>query len=121
MRNLISSVQMNQEGWISIPLLASFNRVKQLTRIPDAELVREVLTLSSTAEVSGDWVRMANNQWTRFVLPPLTSQPTPPETATAQESGEEDGSVEEEDEDDVEFLMNQDNQHHSWTSQRHPS
>ena len=112
---------MNPEGWISIPLLASFNRIRQLT--PDPQLVREVLTLSSVAEVGGDWVRMGGNQWAQFVLPPPTpsgNQPTP-EMATAQESVEEDGNAEEEDEDDVEFVISQGHETPSWTSERHPS
>ena len=112
---------MNPEGWISIPLLASFNRIRQLT--PEPQLVREVLTLSSVAEVSGDWVRMGGNQWAPFVLPP----PTPsahqhtPETATAQECVEEDGNAEEEDDDDVEFVISPEQGNPSWTSERHPS
>lgn len=112
--------QMNPEGWISIQLLASFNRIRQLT--PDPPLVREVLALSSVAEVSGDWVRMGNNQWAPFVLPPSTPsahQPTP-ETATVQESMEEDGNAEEED-DDVEFVMGQEHENAGWTSERHSS
>lgn len=114
--------QMNPEGWISIPLLASFNRIRQLT--PDPQLVRDVLTLSSTAEVSGDWVRMGGNQWTPFVLPPPTPSalhPAPPEAATVQESMEEDGNVEEEDDDDVEFVISQEHGNSSWTSERHPA
>lgn len=114
--------QMNPEGWISIPLLASFNRIRQLT--PDPQLVRDVLTLSSVAEVSGDWVRMSGNQWTQFVLPPPTPsapQPTPPEMAVGQESLEEDGNVEEEDDDDVEFVMGQEHGNPSWTSERNPA
>lgn len=110
---------MNAEGWISIPLLASFNRIRQLT--PDPQLVRDVLTLSSTAEVSGDWVRMGSNQWTSFVLPPSAgsaAQPTLPETATVQGGLEEDGNVEEEDDDDVEFVMSQEHGNQSWTSPR---
>ena len=111
---------MNPEGWISIPLLASFNRIRQLT--PDAQLVRDVLTLSSNTEVSGDWVRMSGNQWTPFVLPPpsgSTVQQALPETADVQEGVEEDGTVEEEDDDDVEFVMGQEHGNQSWTSQRH--
>ena len=112
---------MNPEGWISIPLLASFNRIRQLT--PDPQLVREVLTLSSVAEVSGDWVRMGGDQWMPFVLPPSTPsghQPTP-ETANVQESVEEDGNAEEEEEDDVEFVISQEHENPSWMSERHLS
>jgi la-related protein 1 len=112
---------MNPEGWISIPLLASFNRIRQLT--PEPQLVREVLTLSSVVEVSGDWVRMSGNQWAPFILPPPTPsahQPTP-ETETAQERVEEDGDAEEdEDEDDVEFVISQEHENPGWTSERRP-
>ena len=119
------AAQMNPDGWISIPLLASFNRIRQLT--PDPQLVREVLTLSSVAEVGGDWVRMGGNQWTPFVLPPPTSSghQSTPETATAQESMEEDGNAEEDDEDDddddVEFVISQEREHPNWISERPPS
>ena len=51
--------------WISIPLIASFNRVRQLT--VDPSLVREVLVLSTVVEVRDDWVRMAGRE--QFVLP----------------------------------------------------
>lgn len=112
---------MNPEGWISIPLLASFNRIRQLT--PEPHLVHEVLTFSSVAEVVGDWVRMGGGQWAQFVLPPSTpsgSQSTP-ETTTAQEGVEEDGNAEEEDDDDVEFVISQGHENPSWTSEWHPS
>ena len=56
---------MDARGWISIPLIASFNRVRQLT--VDPSLVREVLVLSTVVEVRDDWVRMAG--WEQFVLP----------------------------------------------------
>lgn len=113
---------MNPEGWISIPLLASFNRIRQLA--PEPSLVRDVLTLSSTAEVSGEWVRMSGSQWEQFVLPPPTGsapETAPPERAPVQEGVEEDGNVEEEDDDDVEFVMSQEHGIQSWTSQRHSS
>jgi la-related protein 1 len=107
---------MNPEGWISIPLLASFNRIRQLT--PDPQLVRDVLTLSSVTEVSGDWVRMGGNQWTQFVLPPPTpSAPQPTSLETAVEP-EEDGNIEEEDDDDVEFVISQEHGNSGWASER---
>lgn len=58
---------MDSKGWIPIQLLASFNRVRQLTL--DMTLVRDVLLLSSVAQVhqGGDWVRMGG--WESFVLP----------------------------------------------------
>jgi len=47
---------MDSKGYIPISLLASFNRIKQLTL--DARLVREVLLLSAFVEVRGGMVRM---------------------------------------------------------------
>ena len=56
---------MDAQGWISIALLASFQRVK--ARTLDPQLVRDVLTLSSLVEVREDWVRM--HRWRNYVLP----------------------------------------------------
>lgn len=116
--HLTIMVKMNPEGWISIPLLASFNRIRQLT--PEPHLVREVLALSSVAEVNGEWVRMSGGQWTPFVLPPSTpsAHQATPETAPVQESEGGEGGAEEEDDDDVEFVMSQEHENPSWTSER---
>ena len=70
---------MDARGWIPIPLIASFNRVRQLTQ--DIQLVKDVLTLSSHVQVRGNMVRMGG--WEQFVLPdaaPSTveEQPLPP-------------------------------------------
>jgi hypothetical protein len=56
---------MDARGWIPISLIASFNRVKQLTM--DVQFVKDVLTLSSLVQVRGSMVRMGG--WERFVLP----------------------------------------------------
>ncbi|KAG2003409.1 hypothetical protein CC2G_004009 [Coprinopsis cinerea AmutBmut pab1-1] len=60
--------RMDSRGWIHIPLIASFNRIRSLTM--DLNLVREVLHLSQMVQVRGDWVRMG--RWERFVLPDAT-------------------------------------------------
>ncbi|KAH9933903.1 uncharacterized protein B0H18DRAFT_1115261 [Fomitopsis serialis] len=57
--------QMDSRGWISIPLLASFKRVQQLTT--SLQLVKDVLALSSLVEVRDDHVRM--HQCAQFILP----------------------------------------------------
>lgn len=59
---------MDSKGWVPISLIASFNRVRQLT--VDIHLVRDVLVLSSVVQVKGDWVRMSG--WDKFVLPDAT-------------------------------------------------
>ncbi|THU93317.1 hypothetical protein K435DRAFT_584294, partial [Dendrothele bispora CBS 962.96] len=57
---------MDSRGWIPINLIASFNRVKQLTT--DEGLVREVMALSSMVEIRGEFVRI-RGVWERYVLP----------------------------------------------------
>jgi hypothetical protein len=56
---------MDARGWIPISLIASFNRVRQLTQ--DVQLVKDVLYLSSLVQVRGNMVRMGG--WEPFVLP----------------------------------------------------
>jgi la-related protein 1 len=90
---------MDPHGWISIPLLASFNRVKQVTM--DVQLVHEVLTLSTLVEVSGDWVRMGGQQWKQFILP----NTAPSENEQSSEHMEEEVQLDEDEEEEVEFVM----------------
>ena len=58
---------MDSQGWIPISLLASFNRVRQITL--DPQLVRDVLALSQIVEMRDDCVRMGGGEWMQFVLP----------------------------------------------------
>lgn len=60
---------MDARGWIPISLIASFNRVRQLTQ--DVQLVKDVLYLSSLVQVRGNMVRMGG--WEPFVLPDAAS------------------------------------------------
>lgn len=82
--------QMDSNGWVPIPLLASFNRIRQITT--DESFVRYVLNLSTVVEVkyqqgidtdtdtdktSGfvGMVRMKDRgDWERFVLPNARAQ-----------------------------------------------
>ena len=54
--NLVKDVflrsKMNDEGWISLHVIASFNRVRMLT--PDLAMIMEALLDSPTVELSGD-------------------------------------------------------------------
>ncbi|THH29241.1 hypothetical protein EUX98_g4936 [Antrodiella citrinella] len=128
--------QMDSRGWISIPLIASFNRVKQLT--VDLQLVRDVLMLSSLVEVRGDFVRM--RAWQQYVLPaapPSTVEVTSSESTSDEytyqsyahpefeETGSGTSTSHDEDDDDdedelseeeVEFVMGKDQG--SWTPER---
>ena len=87
--------KMDSKGWIPIPLIASFNRVRQLT--PDAQLVKEVLGISSLVEVRGNHVRLANQQWANYVLPGAAE--------STVEGEEVEKETEEGEEDDVVFIL----------------
>lgn len=65
MLTFIFSHQMDSRGWVPIALIASFNRVRQVTT--DVQLVRDLLMLSSVVQVVDEWVRMSG--WEQFVLP----------------------------------------------------
>lgn len=115
-QNLVSDIflrkRMDSRGWIPISLLASFNRVRQLTL--DPQLVREVLAVSQIVEMRDDCVRMGGGEWAQFVLadaPVSTVQGTNGEEGrgTVEEEGdhvEEEGEVEDdEEEEDIEIVM----------------
>jgi la-related protein 1 len=101
---------MDSRGWIPIPLISSFNRVRLLT--VDPSLVREVLVLSTVVEVKDDWVRMSG--WEQFVLPNSAKSEvedfafegsSQAGTINADEVGEGEADGEEEEEEEVEFVM----------------
>ena len=100
---------MDSRGWIPISLLASFNRVRQLTL--DPQLVREVLGLSQIVEMRDDCVRMGGGEWAQFVLadaPVSTVGGTIGEVGNGGEGDhvEEEGEGEDEDEEeDIEIVM----------------
>ncbi|KAG1738136.1 uncharacterized protein EDB91DRAFT_466400 [Suillus paluster] len=109
--------RMDDQGWIPISLIASFNRVRKLTT--EELLVRDVLNLSSLTEVKGEYVRMATEQWKQFVLPnaprsivcyPVESETKEPQAAYAQVQDseiEEEGDTyaEDDDEEDIVFVI----------------
>lgn len=95
-------------------LLASFNRVRQLTL--DPQLVRDVLALSSIVELCDDCVRMGGDEWRRFVLPDAPTSTVEVEGTEAEgevdreqydhEHVEEYADVEEEEEEEeIEIVM----------------
>ncbi|KAE9388700.1 winged helix DNA-binding domain-containing protein, partial [Gymnopus androsaceus JB14] len=110
--------QMDSHGWIPIPLLASFNRIRQVTT--DESFVRDVLNLSTVVEVKQAMVRMKDRgDWERFVLPGVQEQ-TQTQTMDGDGDGERDMDMEiddddeegeeeeeEEEEEDVVFVMGQ--------------
>jgi len=100
---------MDSRGWIPIGLLASFNRVRQLT--VDPQVVREVLVLSMVVEVCDEHVRMRNGEWRQFVLPDARrSTVDGGDEGDGEDPGEGEGDAEDEgeeddDEDEVEFVI----------------
>jgi la-related protein 1 len=76
---------MREDGWIPIDVIASFNRIRQLTGGATSDhaiaLVKDVLQLSSLVEVDDqrDEVRLNEGRWRDFVLPlpaPQSVEPT---------------------------------------------
>ena len=118
---------MGSQGWIHIPLLATFNRVKALTT--EVHLVKEVLILSSQVEVNGDWVRMRD--WEQYVLPDAEgttpkshhtpSQPSSGNTLAADDvevaDTETEADAAEDEEEEVVFVLGTE-ANGSWTPER---
>jgi len=128
---------MDDQGWIPISLIASFNRVKQLTT--EVQVVRDVLNLSSLTEVKGDYVRMASEQWKQFVLPTalrsivchrIESEPTATHEVDQADLQAQDGEIEEgdtyaeddeeEEEEDIVFVIGEEAEG-SWAPERRPT
>ncbi|EJT99218.1 winged helix DNA-binding domain-containing protein [Dacryopinax primogenitus] len=98
LHNLVNDVflrnQMDNDGWVDINVVASFNRMRTLTN--DYALVRETMELSSLVEVRGERVRLANGLWQQFVMhrtPRQPGQPAsgPPIPGIGPVNGEADG------------------------------
>lgn len=117
-------IQMDSQGWVRIEMLASFKRVQ--TKTSDVNLVRDVLGLSDYAEIRGEWVRITEG-WEKFVLPtakPSIVEAEPPSPYSlllqADKAGhaaaDETEEMEDEDEEDVVFVMGRDAQ--AWSSER---
>ncbi|GAA5921178.1 hypothetical protein JCM3775_004128 [Rhodotorula graminis] len=67
-RDLFLRQSMDAAGWISVPLIASFNRIKNLTS--DLSIVVETMRMTPVLEVSpkGRFVRLAQT-WPEWLLP----------------------------------------------------
>ncbi|PCH44968.1 hypothetical protein WOLCODRAFT_139352 [Wolfiporia cocos MD-104 SS10] len=106
-QDLFLRKHMDSRGWILISLLASFKRVQNLTA--DLQVVKDVLTLSTLAEVRNEWVRM--QQWEQFVLPDA------PKSTVEPESGAEAEEAEDEEEEEVVFVLGKENDP-VWTAEK---
>ncbi|KAH8116135.1 winged helix DNA-binding domain-containing protein [Phellopilus nigrolimitatus] len=107
--------QMDSRGWIPIHLIASFNRVRQLTT--DVQMVKDILSLSSLIEVRDEHVRLSNELWVSFVLPGAADSTverdgtgsTQAKNGVYEQRVADDGEreAEEDEEDDVVFVLGQ--------------
>ena len=109
---------MDDHGWVPIPLLATFRRIKSQT--DDVHLVKDVLGISSLAEVYENWVRPRD--WRMFVLPDALPSEVPfgpsdatlgPGEAADAESASHDGD----EDDEVEIVLGSDG-NRSWATER---
>lgn len=57
---------MDSQGWIDISVIASFNRIKNLSG--DVNIIRETASLTPILEVVGSALRLRTN-WPEWVLP----------------------------------------------------
>lgn len=65
-RDIFLRMHMSDEGYVSIYLLATFNRIKAVTM--DLAVIREAICDSEVLEVTGDAVR-TRRDWMQWVLP----------------------------------------------------
>ncbi|KAI3717104.1 hypothetical protein L1987_68471 [Smallanthus sonchifolius] len=58
---------MDEQGWVHVNLIASFNKVSSLT--DNVKLILDVMQKSTVVEVQGDKMRRRND-WMRWLMPP---------------------------------------------------
>lgn len=75
--------QMDQEGWVDIPLIATFKKVRAITadlQSADLQYIKETLQSSSMLETQDDKVRRQND-WHKWVIPRESNPATPSSSA----------------------------------------
>jgi hypothetical protein len=77
---------MDNQGWVDINMISSFNRIKSLTA--DASVVKEVAGLSSILQIKEEHIRLADGQWRQWVLPDAKQSPIPDDGTEAPYTGE---------------------------------
>ncbi|XP_041997576.1 la-related protein 1C-like isoform X1 [Salvia splendens] len=77
--NLVKDIHlrrnMDSEGWVSVHLIAGFNKVRQLTN--SVHLILDALQASYIIEVQGDKVRRRGD-WLKWLIPPTQNPTTSP-------------------------------------------
>uniref|UniRef100_A0A804HW45 HTH La-type RNA-binding domain-containing protein n=1 Tax=Musa acuminata subsp. malaccensis TaxID=214687 RepID=A0A804HW45_MUSAM len=70
-KDLFLRRNMDDQGWVPISLIASFNRVKQLTR--DMPHILDAVRGSTVVEVQGEKIRKRGD-WMKWMMPPTPNQ-----------------------------------------------
>ncbi|ORY73061.1 hypothetical protein BCR35DRAFT_269055, partial [Leucosporidium creatinivorum] len=65
-RDLFLRSKMDASGWIDISIIASFNRIKNLTT--DQSIVRDTMCFTPLLEVIDNYVRLRQH-WPEWILP----------------------------------------------------
>ncbi|KAI3813636.1 hypothetical protein L1987_18365 [Smallanthus sonchifolius] len=63
---------MDEQGWVPVNLIASFNKVSSLT--DNLQLILDVMRQSTVVEVQGEKMRRRND-WMRWLMPPAVQVP----------------------------------------------
>jgi la-related protein 1 len=72
-RDIFMRLQMDNEGWIDLSVIASFNRMKMLTT--DVEFMKQALKASEFIELDEERSRMRiRNDWNKWVFPVETRE-----------------------------------------------
>lgn len=66
-------LNMDQNGWVPVSLIAGFKKVMQLT--DNIQLILEAVRSSTVVEAQGDKIRR-RNEWIRWIMPPTVQFPT---------------------------------------------
>ncbi|XP_042042405.1 la-related protein 1B-like [Salvia splendens] len=85
--NLVKDIHlrknMDREGWVSVHLIAGFNKVRQLTN--NIHLILDALQASHIIEVLGDKVRRRGD-WLKWLMPPTQNPTTSPAVYASSQS-----------------------------------
>lgn len=68
-KDVFLRIRMDDEGWVSLPFLAGFNRVRNLLGNNDVKFMVEVLKVSQVVETRDDDKVRKKGDWQQWVFP----------------------------------------------------
>lgn len=77
---------MDEQGWVSVKLIAGFQKVSQLT--DNIQLILAALQASRLLEIEAEKIRLRDD-WQRWIIPPPVQQIDASSSQSIQESGQE--------------------------------